>query len=524
MVSVCTWIIVLATFWLCSTSNLVPLVLQIHPGVAKEGSTVSLSCSSIALPAPIRYTWKKNGHMVDVSGEHIRASSTGNMLTIASVTVADSGYYQCAVSSEQGLGALSDVSRLIVIPSNLSEIRGHKQAFDGQPFILSCLTNLSMLAPGAQLTYTWHKFKGDEDRRPEKALAPSYRISPDSNTGHLYFAYANKTEDQSKSDSYFMYRCTARFLPPYNDTKQDCDYTLDIVPPVSTGSVNASVSPVIAFVRQDAYLYCFFSGSNSASKPADVTWSRMSDRSSLLLNGALLKITNVSLADSGTYVCTNTADPGMPTHQLTLTVVETPNIQDSLVVSGGDTMSVQCQPQATPSVSAQWFVNGKPADSNTAYEVAGNSLTVARPGLWCLQCNASNDYGYVFSTAYIYVIGNASRTITEPCAVMADTSLAIVIIIIVLLALLIVLMLVYYFLYRHRGRSYYVGEKKDPNSFQPYQPSANGQAGTTPVPLRHVQFGDSSLSLNEYAEIDPSQFLEDGSFNGAYVNRSFRMK
>jgi hypothetical protein len=57
------------------------------------------------------------------------------------------------------------------------------------------------------------------------------------------------------------------------------------------------------------------------SKPADVTWSRMSDRSSLLLNGALLKITNVSLADSGTYVCTNTADPGMPTHQLTLTVV-----------------------------------------------------------------------------------------------------------------------------------------------------------------------------------------------------------
>lgn len=54
--------------------------------------------------------------------------------------------------------------------------------------------------------------------------------------------------------------------------------------------------------------------------------------------------------------------------------------------------------------------------------------------------------------------------------------------------------------------------------------SVNGQAGTTPVPLRHVQFGDSSLSLNEYAEIDPSKFLEDGSFNGAYVNRSFRMK
>lgn len=51
--------------------------------------------------------------------------------------------------------------------------------------------------------------------------------------------------------------------------------------------------------------------------------------------------------------------------------------------------------------------------------------------------------------------GNSSRTITEPCAVMADTSLAIVIIIIVLLALLIVCMLVYNFLYRHRGRSYY---------------------------------------------------------------------
>lgn len=131
------------------------------------------------------YTWKKNGHVMDVSGEHIRASSTGNVLTIASVTVADSGYYQCSVTSEQGVGALSDVSRLIVIPPYDSEIPQPERAFDGQPFILTCCTNLSMSAPGAQLTYAWHKFAGDEeDRRPEqKALTPTHRIFPDHKTG-----------------------------------------------------------------------------------------------------------------------------------------------------------------------------------------------------------------------------------------------------------------------------------------------------------------------------------------------------
>lgn len=131
------------------------------------------------------YTWKKDGQVMDVSGEHIRASSTGNVLTIASVTVADSGYYQCAVTSEQGVGALSDVSRLTVTPPYNSEIPKLERAFDGQPLILTCCTNLSMSAPGAQFTYAWHKFAGDEEeRKPEQeALTPTHRIFPDHKTG-----------------------------------------------------------------------------------------------------------------------------------------------------------------------------------------------------------------------------------------------------------------------------------------------------------------------------------------------------
>jgi hypothetical protein len=47
-------------------------------------------------------------------------------------------------------------------------------------------------------------------------------------SGHLYFAYVNKTEDHSKSASFFQYRCITSFLLPNNGIEQKCDYALDI--------------------------------------------------------------------------------------------------------------------------------------------------------------------------------------------------------------------------------------------------------------------------------------------------------
>lgn len=49
--------------------------------------------------------------------------------------------------------------------------------------------------------------------------------------------------------------------------------------------------------------------------------------------------------------------------------------------------------------------------------------------------------------------------------------------------------------------------------------TARREAEKAMLPLRHLNFGESSNSLNDYADIDAGRFADDGSFNGAYVNR-----
>uniref|UniRef100_A0A674BQZ6 Neurofascin n=1 Tax=Salmo trutta TaxID=8032 RepID=A0A674BQZ6_SALTR len=127
----------------------------------------------------------------------------------------------------------------------------------------------------------------------------------------------------------------------------------------------------------------------------------------------LLQIPKATLEDSGEYTCTATNKIGYLEHTITVRIKAAPfwlEKPSNLVLAPEENARLVCRSDGIPRPSIRWFINGDTIEDATPVpnrEVSGDtitfrSVTVANTGVY--QCNASNQYGYLFANAYINVL------------------------------------------------------------------------------------------------------------------------
>uniref|UniRef100_A0A8C0UI74 Neuronal cell adhesion molecule n=1 Tax=Cyanistes caeruleus TaxID=156563 RepID=A0A8C0UI74_CYACU len=134
-----------------------------------------------------------------------------------------------------------------------------------------------------------------------------------------------------------------------------------------------------------------------------------------------LKIIDVSEADSGNYKCIARNTLGSAHHVISVTVKAAPywiTAPRNLVLSPGEDGTLICRANGNPKPSISWLANGVPiaiAPEDPSRKVDGDTIIfshVQERSSAVYQCNASNEYGYLLSNAFVNVLAEPPRILT----------------------------------------------------------------------------------------------------------------
>ncbi|CDR07658.1 unnamed protein product [Oncorhynchus mykiss] len=158
----------------------------------------------------------------------------------------------------------------------------------------------------------------------------------------------------------------------------------------------------------------------------EVSWSKLSGefpdkRTSIVTFQKILRIVNVSDADAGEYRCTAHNRLASIHHTIRVTVKAAPywiTTPRNLVLAPREKGQLICRASGTPKPTINWAMNGipienSPEDSNR--KVEGDTIIfeeVQTGSSAVYQCNASNEYGYLLSNAFVNVLSETPRVLT----------------------------------------------------------------------------------------------------------------
>ncbi|KTG03674.1 hypothetical protein cypCar_00022822, partial [Cyprinus carpio] len=138
-----------------------------------------------------------------------------------------------------------------------------------------------------------------------------------------------------------------------------------------------------------------------------------SGRASFLNFSKTLRITDVSEADAGEYRCIANNHHGSVHHTIRVTVNAAPywiSAPRNLVLAPGEMGIITCRAAGRPKPSIRWLMNGLPIENaprDPSRSVEGDTLIfseVQTGSSAVYQCNASNEYGYLLSNAFVNVL------------------------------------------------------------------------------------------------------------------------
>ncbi|KAJ8413768.1 hypothetical protein AAFF_G00063660 [Aldrovandia affinis] len=322
---------------------------------AVVNSTVRLACAVSGNPAPA-ISWLRDGLPL-FSGPQLHILEDGKLLEIASVQVADMANYLCV--AENKVGAVEKLFSLTVqVPprvigkreEEMSVIEGHMvsllcdvQAYpppdiiwtkDGQALQFS--TGIHIL-PGGQMLQL-----------------PRARVQ---DAGQYVCTATNPAGEDQKSIQLSVY------VPPTLKPR------LDSEPEFVTPQVGSLVS-----------LRCEAKG----NPEPEVTWYRnglqLAAGNGLRVEGPMLEIQGVQVADSGIYTCkvSNIAGQVDRTFRLTVHVPPVLNepLQEALAHTMGSHITLFCEATGVPAPSITWMKDGAPIESSVQWQwsVRGSRL------------------------------------------------------------------------------------------------------------------------------------------------------
>lgn len=397
---------------------------------------IVIHCEAKGKPHP-SFSWTRNGMHFDIDKDPkvlMKPHSGTLVMDISGGERAEAyeGVYQCSAHNELGTA----VSNSIIIRQSRSPLWSKERispiiAQKGQSLILHCRPPAGLPPP----IIFW--MDNNFQRLPQ-----SRRVSQALN-GDLYFS--NVQPEDSRSD----YICYARFphtqtiqqkqpisvrvldMDSLNDTLADYFNDTDLFSDKPTEErapvfmvPSESVSSKMVLRGEVLEMECVADG---LPTPA-VSWVKHngeipSGRASFLNFNKTLRITDVSEVDAGEYRCIAKNRHGSVQHTIRVTVNAAPywiSAPRNLVLAPKEMGIITCRAAGHPKPSIRWLVNGLPiedAPKDPSRSVEGDTLIfseVQTGSSAVYQCNASNQYGYLLSNAFVNILAEPPRVLTLP--------------------------------------------------------------------------------------------------------------
>ncbi|XP_052322304.1 neuronal cell adhesion molecule-like isoform X14 [Oncorhynchus keta] len=393
-----------------------PTITQQSPKdyIIDPRENIVIHCEAKGKPHP-SFSWTRNGTHFDIDQDPkvTMRPRSGTLVVDISGEKAETyeGVYQCTARNKHGAA----VSNNIVIRQSRSPLWSKERnepirVQEGEALVLHCRPPAGLPPP----IIFWMDVNFQR-------LPQSSRVFQALN-GDLYFS--NVLKEDSRND----YICYARF--PHTQTIQQKQPITLLV--LNHGSVeerkptflipSGSSSSKMVLRGQILELECITEGLPTP----EVSWSKLSGefpdkRTSIVTFQKILRIVNVSDADAGEYRCTAHNRLASIHHTIRVTVKAAPywiTTPRNLVLAPREKGQLICRASGTPKPTINWAMNGipienSPEDSNR--KVEGDSIIfeeVQTGSSAVYQCNASNEYGYLLSNAFVNVLSETPRVLT----------------------------------------------------------------------------------------------------------------
>ncbi|KAL1021027.1 hypothetical protein UPYG_G00007780 [Umbra pygmaea] len=427
--------ILLLSVWQQLSAIEVPLEVKQPPTIIKQslkdhvvdaGTNMVIECEATATPRPI-FSWRRNGKYFNVALDSQvtmrRHSGTLEIYAWANPEAYE-GEYQCVVTNALGIAYSNKIFlRISKAPLWPKEVLEPVTVSVGHPLVLNC--NPPPGPPKPEIYWMSKCSSGRPFNWPHRPHPPvilpvkqDRRVSMGVN-GDLYFSnvYLN--------DSATDYCCNARF--PYKNIIQQ---KTPVIVRVLTTRMLSEAAPTLLSPAGKASSQTVLQGEEflleciAAGIPTPViTWIKDGgdlDTTNMKVKNynKLLQIPKASIQDAGEYTCMAQNKIGYVEHTITVRVKAAPfwlEKPTNLVLAPEENARLVCQADGNPRPTIHWFINGDTIENPPSVpnmEVSGDtinfhSVTVAHNGVY--QCNASNQYGYLFANAYINVLHAKSR-------------------------------------------------------------------------------------------------------------------
>ncbi|XP_072310995.1 neuronal cell adhesion molecule a isoform X10 [Eucyclogobius newberryi] len=423
------WTCGLGTFLLLVLQTLtlaleVPLDLPQPPTITMQSpkdyifdprENIVIHCEAKGKPHP-SFSWTRNGSHFDIEKDPkvTMKPNSGTLVIDISGEKAEAyeGTYQCTAHNDHGAAVSND----IVIRQSRSPLWSKEKDKKlvvqlGVSLVLQCRPPAGLPPP----IIMW--MDNNFQRLP---LNP--RVSQALN-GDLYFS--NVVRGDTRTD----YICYARF--PHTQTiqqKQPISVTVLENNPISERKPGFMMplgpsSTKMVLKGETLELECIAEGLPTPS----VLWQKdggaMSQSASFQNFNKTLKISDVSEADAGNYRCVANNNHGSAHHIIKVSVKAAPywiSAPRNLILAPNETGILTCRVNGDPKPKISWFVNGVPlqnvpVDRSRKIEDDTVILSHVQTGSSAVyQCNASNEFGYVLANAFVNVLAEPPRVLTQP--------------------------------------------------------------------------------------------------------------
>uniref|UniRef100_A0A8C1XS40 Neuronal cell adhesion molecule n=1 Tax=Cyprinus carpio TaxID=7962 RepID=A0A8C1XS40_CYPCA len=386
---------------------------------------IVIHCEAKGKPHP-SFSWTRNGMHLDIDEDPkvlMKPRSGTLVLDISGGERAEEyeGVYQCSAHNELGTA----VSNSIILRQSRSPLWSKERispiiAQKGQSLILHCRPPAGLPPP---IIFWMDNSKSNSIVCVSQAL-----------NGDLYFS--NILPEDSRSD----YICYARF--PHTQTIQqkqpisvrvlDMDSLNDTLADYFNHTDLFSDKPVDE--REPVFMVPSESVSSTVVLRGEIlemeciglclaVMSLMFPFTSFLNFSKTLRITDVSEADAGEYRCIANNHHGSVHHTIRVTVNAAPywiSAPRNLVLAPREMGIITCRAAGHPKPSIRWLMNGLPIENaprDPSRSVEGDTLIfseVQTGSSAVYQCNASNEYGYLLSNAFVNVLAEPPRVLTLP--------------------------------------------------------------------------------------------------------------
>ncbi|XP_030363786.1 basement membrane-specific heparan sulfate proteoglycan core protein isoform X1 [Strigops habroptila] len=388
-----------------------PVRIETSSAAVTEGQTLELNCMVAGQGHP-HVTWYRRGGALPPNSQ-----VSGTRLRLAQVAVADSGEYVCRVT----LGTATQEASVIVTvpssagtyyPSSVSQplrIESLSSAIaEGQVLDLNCV-----VAGSGPTTVTWYKRGG--------SLPAGHQVSG-SRLRIPQVTAADSGEYVCRVTSGGITQETS--LVVTIDDGANPSHPTGVTPPIRIESSASSVTE-----GQTLDLDCVVAGQGQAT----ITWYKRGGSlpAKHQMSGSRLRLSQLSVADSGEYVCR--ADTGSVSREATITVtvtsrdsssyrLQSPIISidpHSMAVAPGEDATFKCRIHdgARP-VNITWRMGpGQHFQDNVKISANGSVISitgahVSNQGAY--HCVASNRFGVASSVVNLLVQGAPTVSVMPP--------------------------------------------------------------------------------------------------------------